>query len=67
MDHSLQLFQMDTDTYKLRKYADCAGGHTSAVSSIDMIMIDSQNKTLASGDWDGYASSRFCVVDIDLR
>jgi len=53
MDHSLQLFRMDADTFKLSKHGDCKGGHVSAVASVDLLHSDS-HKYLASGDWDGY-------------
>lgn len=51
MDHTLQLHQIDTTTRRVAHYANCAGGHASAVSSVDLLLGTA--KLLASGDWDG--------------
>jgi ribosome biogenesis protein YTM1 len=50
MDHSLALHTLDPKTNDLSAYATCAGGHTSALGSVD---IWGRDKLLASGDWDG--------------
>jgi len=50
MDHSLALHSLDPTTDVLNKYATCVGGHASAIGSVD---IWSNDKLLASGDWDG--------------
>jgi ribosome biogenesis protein len=49
MDHTLQLHQLDP-TNALSLYASCQGGHTSAITSID---LNNNAMSLASGDWDG--------------
>jgi ribosome biogenesis protein len=52
MDHTLQLHQLDS-TNALSLYASCQGGHTSAITSVD---LNNNTMSLASGDWDGNLS-----------
>lgn len=62
MDHSLQIHQIDSQSVlQMNHFASCTGGHSATIGCVDLFVHPQSNqKLLASGDWDG----AICVWDL---